>query len=262
VNESGLTDLSTYYAVSQTYAEQAPEAAQQIKDLGLNKVGVVIEDTPSFQDAHTAFIKAAKDAGLDVVTDDSIGKTASEAEALAEVQKLKDAGADVVYLLASPLVYLSLAGGARNQNFEPTFFGPGITNGINQVAEFGCPGVSNGQFLSPYPELDIINSLDPDYLTAYEQFGGGKEADDIGIALWGLNKNIKLMFEAAGDKLGRAALMNAIEKGEDFTSSVYPPVKFTAKDHFGGTDAYLLKADCEAKDYKTEKQSVATSKGD
>ena len=261
VNESGLSDLSTYYAFSQTYAEQAPEVAQQIKDAGLKKVGVVIEDTPSFQDAHTAFTKAAKKAGLDVVTDDSIGKTASEAEALSEVQKLKDAGADAVYLLTSPLVYLSLASGARNQNFDTQFYGPGITNGINQVAEFGCPAVGSGHFLSPYPELDIINELDPDYFTAYGEFGQGNKADDIGLALWGLNKNLKLMFDEAGDDLGRAALMNAIESGKEISSNVFPPVKITADDHFGGTDAYLLKADCDAKDYKTEKRSVATTGG-
>ena len=50
------------------------------------------------------------------------------------------------------------------------------------------------------------------------------KADDIGIALWGLDKTIALMFEATGKNLGRAALMNTIEQGKKFASGVYPPV--------------------------------------
>jgi branched-chain amino acid transport system substrate-binding protein len=256
VNQAGLEDGSTYFALSLTYAQQAPLIAQRIKDLDLKKVGVAVADTPSFTDGHDAFVDAAEKAGLDIVADDTINKTASEAEALAEVQKLKDADAEVVFILTSPLVYLGIAGGARNQDYAPVFIGPGITSGLNQVLTFGCPGVATGQFFSPFPELDVIDELDPDYLAAYQQFGGGQAADDIGLALWGLNKTIRTMFEATGDKLGRAALMNTIESGDEFDSGVFPPVKFEDGERFGGTAAHLLVADCDTKLYITEEQFV------
>lgn len=256
VNEAGLEEASTYFALSLTYAQQAPLIAQRIKDEGFEKVGVAVADTPSFQDGHDAFVDAAEEAGLDIVADDTINKTASEAEALAEVQKLKDADAEVVFILTSPLVYLGIAGGARNQNYDPVFIGPGITSGLNQVLTFGCPGVAKGQFFSPFPELDVIDELDPDYVAAYEQFGQGEPADDIGLALWGLNKTIRLMFEATGDELGRAALMNTIEGGEVFDSGVFAPVEFSDGERFGGTAAHLLKADCDTKLYSTEEQFV------
>lgn len=262
VNEDGLAELSTYYAVSLTYAQQAPLLVNLIEQLGAERVGVVVSDTPSFQDGHDAFVDAANEAGLDVVVDDNINKTASEAEALSEVQSLESANADVVYILTSPTVYLSLASGARNQGYEPMFVGPGITSGLNTVTQFGCPNVANGQFFSPFPELDVIDELDPDYIPAYEEFGGGAEPDDIGIALWGLNKTIALMLEAtigAGD-LGRAELMNTIEEGEEFASGVYPPVTYTPDDHFGGTGAQLLKADCDAMEYTTAEQFVELPK--
>jgi ABC-type branched-subunit amino acid transport system substrate-binding protein len=258
VNQSGLEELSTYFALSLTYAQQAALIVQQLEELEIERVGVVVADTPSFADGHDAFVEAAEDAGLEVVADDEINKTASEAEALSEVQTLRDADAEAVFVLTSPLVYLALAGGGRNQGYEPTFIGPGITSGLNQVLEFGCPGTGNGQFFSPFPELDVINELDPDYLPAYEEFGQGEEADDIGIALWGLNKNIGLMFEAtleAGD-LGRAALMNTIESGDVFESGVYPPVSYTTDDPFGGTGAHLLVADCGGGEYQTEGEFV------
>jgi branched-chain amino acid transport system substrate-binding protein len=264
VNQSGLEELSTYFALSLTYAQQAALIVQQLEELEIERVGVVVADTPSFADGHDAFVEAAEDAGLEIVADDEINKTASEAEALSEVQTLRDADAEAVFVLTSPLVYLALAGGGRNQGYEPTFIGPGITSGLNQVLEFGCPGTGNGQFFSPFPELDVINELDPDYLPAYEEFGQGEAADDIGIALWGLNKNIGLMIEAtlgAGD-LGRAALMNTIESGDSFESGVYPPVSYTTDDPFGGTGAHLLVADCGDGEYRTEGQFVELPDGE
>jgi branched-chain amino acid transport system substrate-binding protein len=261
VNEAGLEDLSTYFALSATYAEQAPLVVDRLEELEVEKVGVVVIDTPSFEDAHSAFVGAAEDAGIEIVTDDTINKEPSDAETNTEVQKLKDAGAEAVFILASPLTYLGIANGSRNQNFEPVFIGPGITNGINQVAEFGCPAVGNGQFLSPYPELDVVDELDPDYFDAYEQFGQGEPGDDIGLALWSLNKTIRLMFDAAGDDLGRAALINAIQEGETFETGLFPPVRFSADDHFGGTGAHLLTADCGAEEYITEEQFIELPNG-
>jgi len=261
VNEGDLSDLSTYFALSLTYAQQVPLLLRLIDELEAKKVGVVINDTPSFADAHDVFVEAAKDAGLDVVVDDSVNKVSSEAESLAQVGKLKQAGAEVVFLLVSPLVYLSVASAARNQAYEPVFVGPGITSGLNTVTTFGCPAVGNGQFFSPFPELDVINELDPDYFPAYEQFAPSQEPDDIGIALWGLNKNLALMFEATGDDLGRAALMNTIEKGDTFETNVYPPVSYEPDQHFGGTGAHLLAADCENRQYITKQQFVELGEG-
>lgn len=256
VNEAGLEDLSTYFALSLTYAQQTPLLIDLVEQLKAKKVAAVVTDTPSFEDAHESFVDAAKKADLDLVADDTINKTASEAEALAEIRKLKQAGAEVIYLLSSPLVYLALASAARNQSYEPTFIGPGITSGLNTVLTFGCPAVGNGEFFSPFPELDVIDELDADFRPAYQQFGGGEQPDDIGIALWGLNKTIRMMFEATGPELGRAALMNTIESEEGFASDVYPPVQFSRDEHFGGTGAHLLRADCAARQYQTAEQFV------
>jgi branched-chain amino acid transport system substrate-binding protein len=259
VNEDGLADLKTYYAVSLTYAQQTPLIIDQLKKLNVKRVAVVVTDTPDFKDSHASFVKAIKGSGIDLVADDAINKTASEAEALAEVNKLKQAKAEAVYLLSAPLVYLGIASSARNQNFDPVFIGPGITSGLNAVTEFGCPPVGNGQFFSPFPEMNVIGQLDPDYLKAYAKYGGGKKPDDIGIALWGLDKAIAAMFEATGKDLGRAALMNTIEEGKKFTTGVYPPVQYSPSKHFGGSGAYLLKADCGIKQYTSAAQYVAAT---
>jgi ABC-type branched-subunit amino acid transport system substrate-binding protein len=259
VNEEGLADLSTYYATTLSYPAQAPLIMDLIKEKGFTKVGFVTADTPSFQDAHDAFVKAAEDAELDIVVDTPINKTASPTEALTVVQELKSEGAEVVVLLSSPTVYVTgLAAGARSQSYDPTWIGPGVTSGLNAVLTFGCPAVEKGEFFSPFPGLDVIDELDPDYKPAYAQFAPGEEADDIGLALWALNKALAQMFEATGEDLGRAAFMNTIESTDEFANGVYPPIRITPDDHFGGTGAHLLDADCasDPKQYKTTEQFV------
>jgi len=256
VNTEGLEGLGTYFAASLTYEQQNAIVIDQIEAAGAEKVGVVVIDTPSFNGAHDDFVDRAEEAGLDLVVDDVISKTAGESEAAAEAQELKNADAEIVYVLLPPTVYLSLAAAGRNQSFEPVFVGPGVTNGLNAVTRFGCPNVANGQFLSPFPELDVINEIEPDYIPAYEQFGGGTTPDDIGLALWGLNETLFLMFEATGPELGRAAFMNAIEAGETFEAGIFPPITYSTDDHFGGSGAYLLAADCSIDQYTTDGELI------
>jgi ABC-type branched-subunit amino acid transport system substrate-binding protein len=254
VNEDGLSDLSTYFAVSLSYRQQNPLIVARIQELGFTRVGVVVTDTPSFTDAHDDFVQVAEEAGLEIVTDDEISKTASEAETLAQAQTLKDAGAEAVFILSTPTVFLGVANGARSQNYAPLFIGPGVTSGLNAVTTFGCPAVGTAEFFSPFPQIDVVDELEPDFRAAYEEVGGGATADDVGLGLWSINKVVRLMLEAAGPELGRAAFMDTIESGEPFDNGLYGPVSFTPDDNFGGTAAHLLKADCATNSYVTEQQ--------
>jgi len=59
VNETGLADLSTYFAATMTYSEQAPLLIARAQALGLTQVGLLVTDTPSFDDAREAIITLA-----------------------------------------------------------------------------------------------------------------------------------------------------------------------------------------------------------
>jgi ABC-type branched-subunit amino acid transport system substrate-binding protein len=250
VNEDGLADLDTYFATSLTYAEQAPLIIAELQQQGFTEVGLVVADTPSFEDAYTALTAAADEAGVAIAYENRINKDASPAESATVAQELKNSGVEAVILLTSPVVYvLGLAPGAASQSYAPVWIGPGITSGLNAVTAVGCPNVSTGQFYSPVPGLDAINELDPDFEPAYAEYAGGAEADDVGLQLWSLNKAIALMLEATGPELGRAAFMNALVTTPEFDNGIYPPLRYTAEDHFGGTGAYLLRADCDIKQY-------------
>jgi hypothetical protein len=173
---------------------------------------------------------------------------------------LKDSGVQAVVLNTSPVVFIGLANQGLNQGYTPIWMGPGVTSGLNAVTRFGCPAVETGVFLSPTPNLDVIDSLDPDFTTAYAQFApADASADDIGLQLWSLNKAIGLMLEAAGEDLGRAAFMNTLVASEGFDNGIYSPVEFTVDDHFGGTGAHVLDADCttDPGQFKTAEQFVS-----
>lgn len=267
VNTEGLDDLGSYWAVSMTYAQQAPLLAQLVRNrLGRTRVGLAVLDTPDFADARTAALRALAEAGLSVVADERIPKTAGKNETDVTAANLARAGAEVVYTLTSPTVFLFLARSAHEQlGYDPQFVGPGITNGLNLVATVGCPDVANARFLSPFPQLDVIDSLDPDFRRAYRQYvsttNPQQQPDDVGIALWGINKVVRVLLEAAapsGAALSRQGLLAAVASGREFRTNVYPPLRYGPGRHFGGTQAHLLQADCLTRQFKTAAQFASS----
>ncbi len=255
VNETGLETLKTYFALSLTYSQQSPILAQLVKNkLGKTKVGILVADTPSFADAQASFTKAATDAGLTITYNKQINKSASQSDTLAAAQQLQASGAEAVYVLTAPTVFLQLAQQASSQGYNPQYVGPGITSGLNTVATVGCPGIGEARFLSPFPGLD--DGAAGEYQAAYQK-QNGKAGDDIGFALWGVNAILGEMLNAAGQDLGRAKFISTLQSGKAFSGGVYPEAKYAPGKPFGGSAMHLLKADCGGRKYVTEAKNVS-----
>ena len=251
VNEDGLTGLRNYFAVSQTYAQQSPTLVSLVKNrLGKKKIAIVINNTPALNETQQSIVGQAQAAGLNIVRNSRIGKNASDSELLSEANALRTSGADVVYILTSPVNFIKLATNAQAQAYSPIYIGPGVTNGLNIVAEAGCPAIGAAKFLSPFPQLDVIDRLDPDYQKAYRKYNGSS-GDDIGIAEWGLSKVFGLMLQATGQDLSRQSLEATMVGGREFNSNVYPIVSYTGSIRFGAKSSHLLEADCSARQFKT-----------
>jgi branched-chain amino acid transport system substrate-binding protein len=251
VNEEGLKGLRNYFAVSQTYAQQSPILVSLVKNrLGKTKIAIVVNNTPALNETQQSITAHAKAAGLSVVRNSRIGKNASDSELLSEANALRTSGAEVVYILTSPINFIKLATNAQAQAYNPIYIGPGVTNGLNVVAEAGCPAIGAAKFLSPFPQLDVIDRLDPDYQRAYQKYNGSA-GDDIGIAEWGLSKVFGLMLQATGRDLSRQGLEATMVSGREFNSNVYPIVSYTGSIRFGAKSSHLLEADCSARKYKT-----------
>ncbi|MDQ1505311.1 MAG: branched-chain amino acid transport system substrate-binding protein [Actinomycetota bacterium] len=249
--EAALAQVRNYFAISMSFPQQAPMVAQVVKRAGKTKVAVVVINTPNYDDTFAAMVQSAKSAGLSVVRADRIGKQASESEVLAETNNLRTSGAEAVIVAVAPVTFLNLAHAAQGQAYSPLWTGPGLANGLNLVAEFGCPSIAGARFLSPMPELDVIDRLDPDYKPAYRKYNNGAEPDDLGLAVWGMEKTLHQFLKAAGPDLGRTRLIATIQSGQEFASGVFPPVRFGPNQRFGAGQAHLLEADCANRRYRT-----------
>jgi branched-chain amino acid transport system substrate-binding protein len=256
VNEDGLSGLRTYFATSQTYAQQHPALVSFIANkLKKTKLAIVLNNTPALNETQASVTKLAQASGLNIVRQSRIGKNASDSELLSEANELRMSGAEVVYLLTSPVNFIKLATNGQAQAYSPVFMGPGITNGLNIVAEAGCPAIGPAKFFSPFPQLDVIDSLDPDYQKSYQKYNGNK-GDDIGLAEWGLSKVVGAMLQAAGKDLSRQSFFGALESGKEFTTNVYPVVSYDGSIRFGAKSSHLLEADCSSRTFKTIAQFV------
>jgi branched-chain amino acid transport system substrate-binding protein len=254
VNEDGLANLRAYFALSTTYSQQSPLIAQYIRrNHAGKKVGIAVADSGSFNDAHASIRRAFQEAGFEVVYDQRIPKSANQGQALTIANQMSTRGAEVVYFLSSPTTFLNVAAAGAGQGFRPQYIGPGITSGLQTVATVGCAANSSVQgavFFSPFPQLDAIDRMDPAYQQAYRKHGGGN-GDDIGIALWGLSKTLHAMFDAAGPDMTRQSFVQLLESGQTFETGVYPPVRYSADNHFGGSQVHVLQADCSSRTYRT-----------
>jgi len=253
VNTHGLDALKNYFAFSMTYAQQAPLLAQLIKNkLGKTKVGLAVLDTPDFVDARDAAKAAIAQHGGEVVADTKIPKTAGKAETDAAAAELARKGSEVIYMLMSPTIFVNFIKSVKQQvGFDPELVAPGVTLGLNLVAKLTCPDAQKLQVLSPFPQLDVIDSLDPDYQAAYRKHvtnsNPQQSPDDIGIALWGLNKMLHQVFLASSADakgLSRESMVAALTSGREFKTNVFPTVRFSPTNHFGANTSHLLKTDC------------------
>ncbi|MDQ1506468.1 MAG: branched-chain amino acid transport system substrate-binding protein [Actinomycetota bacterium] len=258
VNEDGLAGLNRYFAISQTYDQQSATLAKLMKNrIRKTKVAIVVISTPALNSTVRSITsEILKVGGLQIVRSSRIGKNGSDAELLSEAQQLKNAGAETVYVIASPITFIKLATNAQAQAYNPTWVGPGTTNGFAVVAEAGCPSIGDAKFLSPFPQLDAIDELDPDYKPAYRRYVGDRP-DDIGILNWGMNKVVHQMLEATGRDLSRQSFLKTVTSGRVFHSNVYPDVSYDGTIRFGARTAHLLEADCTTRTWKTTGRFIA-----
>ena len=233
VDEGVLRQLPNYFALSFSYPQQAPILVQYIQNVlrpGNKELGMLYDRTPSFKAALDKFESAAKSAGYSVKRVPYSGNASADGEALR--------GLDVVFPLMAPadFVQVAISPGGRTVG---TYAGMGITMGLNSVTNPICRanGSYDGRFFSPFPGLDKIEDMDPDFREA-----GGQ--GDIELALWGLNVTIDAAFTKMGKNLYREAFLQAMTGG--IKTGVYPTLNHSQSNHFGATSTHVLKSNCSS----------------
>ncbi|MGA8847427.1 MAG: ABC transporter substrate-binding protein [Nocardioides sp.] len=244
-----LGDLPTYFALSLAYEQQVPMLAKLYRDrFAGDSVVVITADNDSLNGFHAAAESAIKSAaGGAFEYAERIPKN-TQAEALTIGTRICNSGAEAVIWNASPSTLLNVS---KSMICSPTFIGPGLTNGLNIVAAAGCPNISGSYFYSPFPGMDVMRR-NADFVRDYRS-ANNAEPDDIGAAIYGVERVIVAMLQAAGKDLSREGFMSEIAAKKSFSTGVYPTTNFTSR--FGGTAMHLLQVDCSKREYVTVRQN-------
>ena len=245
----GSLAVGTYFAVTLTYEQQVPLLTRLVtKEFSGEDVALVVADN----DSLNAFYDRANAALDDAVGDRLVlarripKNTTSDAPSVGT--SICSSGASVVVWNASPSTLLNVS---KAMACRVTFVGPGLTNGLNIVADVGCPNIDGSLFYSPFPGLDVMRR-NAEFVNAYRA-SNDAEPDDIGAAIYGLEKLVGAMLDATGEDLSRESFMATIARVKRFDTGVFPATAFTSR--FGGTAMHLLRADCGAGEFVTVRQN-------
>jgi ABC-type branched-subunit amino acid transport system substrate-binding protein len=252
VTEAGLEGNPWYFAASMTYKQQGPLLAQYVaKNFPGRKVGAVVTQTPNFNDAVEGWTAGVQRHDLPY-TETLRHPKGNTSWYSGFARQLHDAGAEVVFILTSPLDYIRFAQVAEDAGYDFQYVGVGVTKGLNDVLRSGCPQVDAGVFFSPFPALETAGKLDPDFQRAAQRFNA--PADDIAWAIWGssklLHQSLKRYEEVFGNDLTREDFRALVESAGRVSTGVYPDVDYSPQNHFGGTAVHVLRADCGPRTYR------------
>lgn len=254
VQETGLNDLYNYFALSMTYSQQSPLVASVVANqFAGQSVALLVADNSSLDDYFASQLAALQQLGITPSPAKRIPKNTNQTDALGIATEIRTK--DVVVWNASPLSLIYVSQATAGQGGSPIYVGPGLTNGLNTVTTAGCPGVAGATFFSPFPQLDVIDQVDPDFSPSYRKYANANP-DDLGIALWGLDKLVGAAFEAAGRDMSRESFIATLEQGLPLQTGVFPTVQYQGT-HLGGTAMHLLQADCSSRSYKTAGQNIS-----
>ena len=252
VTEAGLDGNPWYFPSSMTYPQQAPLLVDYVaSNFPGATVGGVAMSSPTVDGALEAVARAVQDRGVDYYP--ALRAPQGDTSWYAGyANELANAGVEVVAMAVTPLDYIRFAQVARDQGHDFQYVGVGITSGLNAVLGSGCPAVGNGIFFSPFPALETIDDLDPEFRRAAAAFGAPN--DDQALALWGLAKSQHQLFKRYEERLGtdltREDFRAVVESAGTVENGIFPPVNFSPDVDFGGTGVHVLEADCDSGEYR------------
>lgn len=249
----GSIATPTYFALSMSYEQQIPLLINLIKsDHAGKKVGLLVADNDSLTNFYSRAEPALKQAfGSNLVISRRVPKATGARDAPEIGRQVCTSGAQTVIWLASPTGLINVS---KSMVCTVRWMGPGNTNGLNIVATGGCPQIDQAQYFATIPGIDDADRVDPDFRPSYRRLRGS-DPDDIAFLLWGLEKLVSQMMMKTGKDLTRQRFMSTVANGS-FNTGIFPAVSYGGKTRFGGTAMHLLKADCGARKYKTQRMNV------
>lgn len=219
------------------------QIADYMKDrLRYTKVGFVGETDPTAYPARDAFVAEAKRIGLQVVHNEVVDGMGNQF--LAEAQKLKNDGAQAVWLYVAPNNAINISKEAQADGYHPTWVSSSIAWGFNLVIAPASGALDGARAFSPWGGLS-----DPRYKTFNQVNTAGRTSrdKDIGLGAWGFGQIVAAAMHDAGPDLGRNSFRNAMQNLRTGAVDVvtkapmcWPPLDFTGGKRYGSGDRTIV----------------------
>jgi len=210
--------------------------------LKVKKVGFVGETDPTAYPARDAFVARAKANGLEVVHNEVVN--GMDSQFLAEAQKLKNDGAESVFLYVAPNNAINISKETDSIGYHPVWVSSSIAWGFNLVLTPAAGALDGARSFSPWGGLS-----DARYATfnRVNTAGRTQQDKDIGLAAWGFGQVLAAAIKAAGPQLGRNSFRVAMQNLRTGTTDVvtgaamcWPPLDFTSGKRYGSGDRTIV----------------------
>ena len=148
---------------------QGTECAKYISDKGLaTKVAVIYDSSDVYSSGiYEAFAAEAKNDGIEIVSAEAFTADSNK-DFSVQIQKAKDAGAELVFL---PFYYTEASlvlQQAAGMNYAPIFFGCDGMDGILDVEGFDASHANNLMFLSPFTPTSTDEAIQK-FVTSFKE---------------------------------------------------------------------------------------------
>ena len=230
VSEAGLVDQDGYRALTATYEQASRMLVHYLvaKLDGANKKLAMIRfNSPNADGAHKAFVDEVAATHLpSLVVDDAVDKQGNPNELTSECLKLKQANADIVYVLAAPTVSTAMARSCSSQGYKPQYVTVPNTLACDVELPIGAQELDGCISLSPSRSpLDTDNELTRQAHDTWAANYPGQKFPSDGETFWGYFDVLREALKQAGTDLNRHSFLQALGK-LDYDNGLFNPIHF------------------------------------
>lgn len=186
------------FQVCFTDPNQGTASAQYIDEHKLaTKIGIIYNSSDPYSSGiEETFVAEAKTRGLNVVTEEAFTAD-SKTDFQTQLQKAKDAGADLIFL---PIYYQEasiILKQANTMGYAPKFFGVDGMDGILTVKNFDTSLAEGVMLLTPFA-ADAQDEATVNFVTKYKEQFGGETPNQFAADGYDAIYAIKAAIEKAG----------------------------------------------------------------
>lgn len=247
-----VENLPGFLSFALTFADQTPYLARLLarEGGGTEKNGVVRSNSASSTVVSERMKTEMAKLGMEYDREILISKSEGPTGFSSVVTALKQAGIQNVVATLSPTHMISLIKAANTQGYHPRWIGAGLSATLNVVTKVACEGGANSSlhgalYFNYIPAYVDADAYDPDFRKAREQLVESSElrGDEFHWLGWAFNRVLAQGLDMVGRDLTRERLVDVLSRSR-FDPPIFHPIDFRADGRFGGSDMYLLRADC------------------